>query len=270
MRDHARAVRLATDLRRELQLTERVIELPRLLSDMEIRLRFEALPGDVEGLTRDGQIFVDPCQGQRRRRFTIAHELGHHLLGHGLASCSGPAIHGNPSDRREQEANTFAASLLMPARLFREDVRTAHPCFDEIGHLADAYDVSLTAASIRYVRFTRDSCAVLGVRPPEPPWLSKNWEQAWFLALPPGEGTLIYAHLEGDSASQKAQVAAGAWFENFIWDTPATIQEEVIRTSTCTWLVLLSEIPDYDDDPDLIEREAAAELERRRRSFRRF
>ena len=46
--------------------------------------------------------------------------------------------------------------------------------------------------------------------------------------------------------------------------------QEVRRVADETWLVLLSELPDPDDDPDLVEREAEEEMERRRMSFRRY
>ena len=49
-----------------------------------------------------------------------------------------------------------------------------------------------------------------------------------------------------------------------------TLGPQVRRVADETWLVLLSELPDPDDDPDLVESEAEGELERRRMSFRRY
>ena len=57
-----------------------------------------------------------------RRRFTTAHELGHHVLHHGerfhLDLTSSTSWHGDPpgyDPHVERAANTFAAELLMPA-----------------------------------------------------------------------------------------------------------------------------------------------------------
>jgi Zn-dependent peptidase ImmA (M78 family) len=47
-----------------------------------------------------------------RQRFTLAHEYGHHCLQHGLAVDH--AIDLGSKDRREIEANQFAAELLLP------------------------------------------------------------------------------------------------------------------------------------------------------------
>lgn len=270
MRESAKAIKLANDLRKDLELDERFLDLPPLLNDMGIDLRCESLPSGIEGLTRDNQIIVDPAHSERRRRFTVAHEVGHHLLGHGRVSCSSGKIHGRVADPREEQANTFAASLLMPARLFRKDAKKAHPRFLEIDQLADDYGVSLTAASIRYVNFSPDLCALVGVRPPENSWFLKSWDRGWFLALPPSKETLVHSHLNGDAELQGAEISARAWFENYAWERETEIREEVVQTTDTSWLVLLSEIPDFDEDPNLEDREALAELERRRRSFRRY
>ena len=49
-----------------------------------------------------------------RRRFTIAHELGHLYMGH---TCSGTDNAGN----KEVEANQFAAELLIPLAFIKKD-----------------------------------------------------------------------------------------------------------------------------------------------------
>lgn len=64
----------------------------------------------TDGLTvrRDGRYVVlynDQVGNERRRAFTLAHEVGHILLSHG----------GEDPEVEEREANAFAASLLCPA-----------------------------------------------------------------------------------------------------------------------------------------------------------
>src|SRR5438128_1930962 len=58
-----------------------------------------------------------------RKRFTVAHELGHYVLGHGseVIRCRpvdvenwDPKLHQD-----ERDANTFAAEILMPAAVIR-------------------------------------------------------------------------------------------------------------------------------------------------------
>ncbi len=66
-----------------------------------------------EGMTvrHAGRYFVlynDRTENERRRTFTLAHELGHIMLGHT----------GEDEMTEEREANAFAASLLSPAIVF--------------------------------------------------------------------------------------------------------------------------------------------------------
>lgn len=49
--------------------------------------------------------------GDRRRRWTLAHELGHCLLGHVSAQEPSPAVH---TELEERSADRFAAGLLAP------------------------------------------------------------------------------------------------------------------------------------------------------------
>lgn len=74
-----------------------------------------------------------------RRRFTIAHEIGHLLLGH---VCS-----GNQDDRsyNENEANIFAGELLIPTSLIKKDY-TKH---SDLKKLSELYRVSPTAMTIK-------------------------------------------------------------------------------------------------------------------------
>ena len=71
-----------------------------------------------------------------RRRLTIAHEIGHLMFGH---SCGAMDAHN------EREAYIFAAELLMPFFLLKEDVKKRLPIPD----LAQRYRVSQEALTIK-------------------------------------------------------------------------------------------------------------------------
>jgi len=86
---------------------------------------------------------------ERRRRFTIAHEIGHFVLhdGRPLYERGGPV--NEASRRLEREADAFAAELLMPEHLVRQAAleEGADPHL-----LADRFEVSVQAMSIRLRR----------------------------------------------------------------------------------------------------------------------
>jgi hypothetical protein len=92
-----------------------------------------------------GEIWVNAEEARQwpeRRRFTIAHELGHHYLhqqGQGTLFCRHGSVDADeaPADRPElpaieSEANWFAASLLMPAEMVRRHYAETSGDFDRL------------------------------------------------------------------------------------------------------------------------------------------
>lgn len=95
---------------------------------------------------------------QGRRNFTLAHELGHYMVhrherSSGRFDCSEKDILGNNTGTNdiEAEANAFAATLLMPNQDFRSQVNGQKFSFDLISHCANRYDVSSTAAILKWL-----------------------------------------------------------------------------------------------------------------------
>lgn len=127
--------------------------------------------GDLSGalIRSNGMsaIAVNGSHSSNRKRFTIAHELAHHLLTH-----KGDEDHvdweftvirrdGRSSEAnnvQEIEANTFAASLLMPKEFVIADLKVqtgpngqTNLARDEIAALARKYQVSETAMNYRLI-----------------------------------------------------------------------------------------------------------------------
>lgn len=122
-------------------------------------------------------IVVDPRKRNLAgQRFTLAHELGHILLGHGNSDTEWEVGEGAPAeDCREVEANQFASKLLLPKQLFKRDMRGLPTTFAAIGELAGRYDVSLTAAAIRSAHLTDEFCALIGSHTcPRRDWFVKS------------------------------------------------------------------------------------------------
>jgi hypothetical protein len=108
-------------------------------------------------------IWVDRGEARRspgRRRFTIAHEVGHFVLHVPVVH---RVFHDRPADvrevdetsssvklpahrRREREANVFACELLMPDLLVNEQ---AHATGFNLPALAKRFDVSVPAMRLR-------------------------------------------------------------------------------------------------------------------------
>ncbi len=73
-----------------------------------------------------------------RRRFTIAHEIGHLLLGHTCNSEGG-------GSHNEREANVFASELLMPTDFIKNDFKKTR----NLKELSKLYRVSEQALTIQ-------------------------------------------------------------------------------------------------------------------------
>jgi IrrE N-terminal-like domain len=270
---------LAYQLRRDLNLTERTFDLVGLIRQLEIEVRFEEIVGNGrEGLSlaRTGQeiIVVDPSERSAAgRRFTLAHELGHHLLGHTDARDARWEIRqGVPGTKEETEANAFAAELLMPTRLFRSDARGRATTFEALGDLAGMYEVSLTAGAIRFVQVTKGSCALVGchIRPRRHWQVKSETAKGLWLELPPGRGTLVAGHVDGRETASKGTVPASAWVSTAEGPSDHMVKEEVRKTSDASWLALLSDLPDVEDDTGWEDRAADEERAARRSRFSRY
>jgi hypothetical protein len=67
------------------------------------------------------EIEVDRAADADQRRFTIAHEVGHFLLGHSpVVGAFDPRSAGDPYRHNEWQADSFACELLMPEPWVRE------------------------------------------------------------------------------------------------------------------------------------------------------
>lgn len=83
-------------------------------------------------------------QHVHRQRFTVAHEIGHLILGH---TCNGRKSEFDSASHIETEANQFAAELLMPLEFLKKDLKS-NPSAD-IAKLAELYWVSQEAMGWR-------------------------------------------------------------------------------------------------------------------------
>ncbi len=123
--------------------------------DFEAQLRIRL----VNGRRRKVIIYNENIREQGRRNFCIAHEIGHlscHLNQPEFFCTSADLndIAPHPTNI-EQEANRFAATLLMPADDFRLQVAGVSPTLRDLGKLAnERYSTSLTATSARLIELS--------------------------------------------------------------------------------------------------------------------
>jgi Zn-dependent peptidase ImmA (M78 family) len=118
--------------------------------DVEFTNPFQSDYGTWSGYFNASQrkIRINGMEAPVRRRFTLAHELGHYALSHGPAFRDEPnAFSSQNRDPREREANQFAAELLMPADAVRKIVGSGTVRSTE--DLAGIFHVSKVAMAYR-------------------------------------------------------------------------------------------------------------------------
>lgn len=94
-------------------------------------------------------LFVNGQQALTRQRFTLAHEFGHHFMGHSTVVDEQAAVSGYSHDPNEVSANAFAAEFLMPRDAVKEwGRRTVDGAvtLEHVVRLAYEYGVSTQAA----------------------------------------------------------------------------------------------------------------------------
>ena len=130
-------VSLARAAARKVLEDQGIVRPPVRVEDIAARAGFAVVEsktlGRLSGRLREDRIEVAPS-GRNRRRFVIAHELGHHFLG---------KPHGS-SRYVEQEVNAFAGELLVPGPW----LLTAIKEMDEARLLAVRFQVSTQVLDI--------------------------------------------------------------------------------------------------------------------------
>lgn len=160
---YARIERFVDKLLEEHDVTSPPVPVDKIARKIGVNLKYGDL-GEVSGLLvrveGDATIGVNANHPPVRKRFTIAHELGHFLLHGGISSHYDRDYKINyrssessqATNIEEIEANFFAASLLMPRRFLNYD--NAVDSLDNdisVGRLAERYRVSRHALSLRLV-----------------------------------------------------------------------------------------------------------------------
>lgn len=125
----------------------------------------------------------------QRKRFSIAHELGHlelHRHQTPIAACLTSDIDDwgrGATPSLEQEANEFASALLLPKRFFVPQISEQYPSLDLVAELAETFNTSLTATAIRFTRFCDEPIVMI---------FSQDGHIKWF------RGTSLFEEIKED------------------------------------------------------------------------
>jgi Zn-dependent peptidase ImmA (M78 family) len=161
-----RIEKITINLLEEYNTTELPIQIDHLIAKRNLTIKYSDLGEGVSGVllisNENGVIGVNDSDSEERKRFTKAHEFGHYEL------------HRNNKDlfinkkgftllfrdekstigefKIEQEANSFAAAILMPEKYIIQEVeKNNYDLYEDecIKKLAKTFKVSTTAMTYR-------------------------------------------------------------------------------------------------------------------------
>ena len=184
----------------------------------------------VAGLT-GGTIRVKEGLNLGRRRFTIAHEIGHYILHprEGLDREDTAANFTLWNDLGEEtEANVFAAELLMPEFLFKPRAAKGIPGLALMDRLATEFSTSVMATAFQYVNYTLEQVALV---------VSERGNIKWSVRSKDFSFPVRTGALSSDSAA--GEIFAGKYSNT----------KKMERTPAYAWLPKF----EYDSEPDIKE-----------------
>ena len=234
------------------------IDLEAIAFHLGARVRYRKLEGceaRIIGCNDTAIITIGKDCSDRRKRFSLAHEIGHwtHHKGQTLVCRVEESL---PRGRMSPErvANTYAADLLMPRYLF-DPVARAHPKlnFKTVSDIADIFHASRSATAIRLVEGGHSPALLVCHGNKGRKWFARGPDvpSRWFprddLDADSFAFGVLYAKKPDDPMPRK--IDGDAWFDRR--DAGKyVVQEQTIRTGTdeILTLVLISDPEMLEDD----------------------
>jgi len=207
-----------------------------------------------------------PFRTEGRVRFSIAHELGHFYLPEHRAYLLSGQFHNSQSDfvsskTWEREADKFAAELLMPTELFRDEVRARDGflTLPDLRKLAgEVFHTSLTSTMLRYVNMNFEPCCMMMAEKGNILWSSTSEDMrrqslGWFDRGGKVPSSSITAkasisEVSGTQITSEGTVDSSVWFSR---KNSCAIWEEVLLLTnsgrTLTFMTPEHRSNQYDD-----------------------
>ncbi|MDQ1902353.1 ImmA/IrrE family metallo-endopeptidase [Paracoccus sp. WLY502] len=200
------------------------IDLVEIAWDLGAKVKLRRLEGCEARIIGEGNraiISIDETRPERRRRFSLGHEIGHWMCHRGQClACAKEDIGrgGAGKNPKERVADRYAADLLMPGFLMREAVRGRRLDLNLIEHIADLFNVSRLAAAVRLLEMEHEPCVLIRHSMVGMPWrlISSSVDRRWTPRLRVESDSHAYGILSGHLGDQPRSetVSAEDWFEN--------------------------------------------------------
>lgn len=206
-------------------------------------------------------ITVNGNESLERQRFSVCHEIAHHVLGLPSEHAGLPSWSYAKRPLNEVLCDVFAAELLLPLHIFKPLVDSAEPGFAFIARASEDARASLMATASRFAAITSIPCAFVLCERGKIKYSTRSAslraKNAWIqprTSLPPGSVTARVC--AGERCTGPEEVDPDVWFTD--WTSGGTLFEEARFFPKWTQALTLL----WGDEEELAERRPAHETER--------
>jgi Zn-dependent peptidase ImmA (M78 family) len=229
----------AERLLQELGVTDpSEIDLEAIAFHLGVRVRYRQLDGceaTIIGAQDQALITVSRRSSYRRKRFSIAHELGHWCFHRGKRLvCRAEDYRPRDTLSPERIADSYAADLLMPNYLFQPIARQYQKLnFKTVTAIAEIFETSQTATAIRLVESNHFPAFVVCHGPQGRKWFARApiVPDRWFPRDTLDSESFAFEVLHGSKSDDPLprKIGADAWFDR--WEAAKfEVQEQTMRT----------------------------------------
>jgi hypothetical protein len=211
-----------------------------IAAELRLKVKEEELEGcegllvRPQGVPRGIIAVKKSIRSEGRKRFTIAHEIGHFILpGHDAEGtiCGHEDIEGwtDWSNSKEREADDFAAELLIPAVIVRAHLAQSTPSLAVVEAVATDCAASLSASAWKYCDLTSEQCAIVWSEQGSVSWSRRSPEFPFFIkkGKPIERDTFAYNCFRSEKVPLVPEpVPADTWIDSFNLKDGSTIYEE--------------------------------------------
>ena len=237
------------------------IDLDAIAWALGAKVRYRPLDGCEARIIGHGDqaiITVNDRSQPRRKRFSLAHELGHWKFHRGKLLVCRPEDIGHSGivlSALERMADSYAADLLMPNYLFDRVARSYTKLnFQTIHAIADVFNVSRTATAIRMIELRHAPAVLVCHGPQGRKWFARSNDvpDHWFPRDDLDPEGFAFGILFGNQLEDRMprRIGADAWFNRFD-ASHYEVHEQTLRTGDNEILTLIL----ITDDEMLSEQE---------------
>ena len=200
------------------------IDLEAIAWDEGVRVQYSDLVGceaRLVGYNNRAIATIRANSDPRRKRFSLAHELGHWNYHRGRSfECRVDDLVDKYQSKpvEEKEADAYASDLLMPSYMFTPLVKKIkRPTFDAVKELAEKFNTSQTATAIKLVNTNLWPLVLICHSKDGRVWFnrSKDIPHKWFPQKDLSSDSMAFDQLFGSQERVRSQkISADSWFDH--------------------------------------------------------